>query len=164
MSQMNVSALAPSAIRFPDPPIGRPIIPDGAVIEPETLPPTGPPGYEGEWNPAGDPPVTGTPVPGLSPDMAGKLKLMLAIARSLSPAVTDAGMGGQVSARELADALRGLANLLDPPVAHGPAPGPYVPTHRFPGGPIERYPGNGYVTRPMPGDSEEYALAARRNG
>ena len=167
---VNSAASLPAIGRFPDPPIGRPMI----ISEPEpyhdagSVPPTGPPGFDGEWNPidGGTPPGTTpgvAPGPGTLPGPASdKLRLMLAIARALGPAVADGGMAGGVDSQTLADALRGLANLLDPPRTHGLSPidhGPYGPT-----APIHRYPGDIGGTYPGPGGSGNTALFARRNG
>ena len=137
MSQINpaAAALSPSALVSINAPGARPPIHDRPVPyhDAGSVPPTGPPGFEGEWNPidGGTPPGSTTPPsatvpPGITP-IADKLRLMLAIANALGPAVTDGGMAGQVDAQSLADALRGLANLLDPPSVHGPLPMPHGP-------------------------------------
>ncbi|MCB0878871.1 MAG: hypothetical protein KDC46_07815 [Thermoleophilia bacterium] len=94
---------------------------DRIAMPPTDVPPEGPPGFEGEWNPPGGPgssfdtpPFSDAPVDGATA-RGDHLRLMLAIARALGTAIDGSGVHDS-SPSAVADALRGLANLLDPPV------------------------------------------------
>lgn len=73
------------------------------------VPPTPPPGHEGTW-------AVGT----TAQDPMERMRLMLAVVRALHDVLPAASPGSLHDAQSLADALRGVADLLDP--SHGLTP------------------------------------------